>query len=762
MRGSSGDAAQLVAASPLALLRWLCLLAIGNGVAAIHAAPAGAAGFRVRSDFTAALNSDGGWAGALNENVTIQADHPFRLRFEVERATATVAGARFALQYRRNSGAWTAVEAHAFPKPDAELTLDFNRAAPGETPRGWQFVQGSAASLTVAADGQRRILRASAGQQPLIAHYPPPWEITNVTLATQLRLPADNRAGAALVLGDFAAGHYLRVHLDPAAQVVRVSRIRAGAEAILVERKAVVGAGRWHELEVQYEDEQLEVKLDDNALEFTTRVGADLPRAHIGLLVPAQSTAEFRRFVIGGEPKTPPVSIVGCPAYENGAATTDLLRGATTKFQPGAGVSLAPRTPPQAGGAGSHTEFEWALIARRLGDGAVTNEEGDTFEFRMVDGAGAPVTTRQPRLRFSIPPGHLGGTFVETPGRIGPWRAANGNLYFIMEPAETDNLFMMMKSTDAGRTWREVDGANRPRTSDLESVEGRQVGDTIHIIHQVTRSTRYHAFRTSDHPTQPDTWHVRDERAAAVNSVAQAATLVVRSDGSLVTFYVGDTIHYSVRSPSGTWSAETMIDPGVAPKLAGPKAELGANDAIHLAYYGMDGTIWYRRLLRDGTLTPRQSLASGVGATRAEFGAVLPLVFIPRTNTCVIIYQQADGRLWERRVVNDDAPSAPVLVASQPVVRNAVDSQQPGADVVLDGETVHVLFIDAATRAIFSTHDRGGWQPPQRQVGDILGSWVRGSVYNRKDGAKVYGYVYDAGSQGGSGLNRFGEVVLSR
>jgi hypothetical protein len=26
----------------------------------------------------------------------------------------------------------------------------------------------------------------------------------------------------------------------------------------------------------------------------------------------------------------------------------------------------------------------------------------------------------------------------------------------------------------------------------------------------------------------------------------------------------------------------------------------------------------------------------------------------------------------------------------------------------------------------------------------------------------VYGYVYDAGSEGGSGMNRYGEVVLTR
>ena len=47
--------------------------------------PAGAGrqpAFRVRSDFTAALNADQGWAGALNESVVIPADRPFRVRWK--------------------------------------------------------------------------------------------------------------------------------------------------------------------------------------------------------------------------------------------------------------------------------------------------------------------------------------------------------------------------------------------------------------------------------------------------------------------------------------------------------------------------------------------------------------------------------------------------------------------------------------------------------------------------------------------------------
>jgi len=570
---------------------------IGAGLGLMMLAWTGGAGlggqpnFRVRSDFAAPLNADRGWAGALNEDVTIGADRPFRVRFEVQRPSEASGPRLFRLQYRRNAGAWTDLEAQDFPKPDAG---------------------------------------------------------------------------------------------------------------------------------------------------------------------------------------TPRASIISCAAYANGAATIDLLAGLPTGFRPGTGVSLAEGAPTRTNalgapdrtaawaGAGAHGEFEWALVVRRYADGPVTNEEGDTFEFRMVEADGTLLGAyRNPVLRLAVPPGHVGGTFVETPGRIGPFQASNGDLYFIMEPAETNNAFLMILSTDNGITWREVDAVNRPRTRDLESVDARLVGDTIHIIHQVTESARYHTFRTSDHPARPNTWAVRDERAGVVTAVAQMATLAVRSDGSVAAFYVGPTkIHYSIRSPAGAWGPVTAIDADVAPNLAGPQAVLGANDTVHLAYYGTDGTLWYRRLLPSGALTAREQLAAGAGTARKHYGSVLPLLYLRETNTVVILYRLESGTLWERRIVNDGPPTAAVRVTDRAVITNAVDSQQPAADAVLDGATVHVLFVEESSRSLFSTHDRGGWQPATLQVDNIRGSWVRGSVYTRPDGVRAYGYVYDAGSEGGAGMNRFGELVL--
>ncbi len=716
-------------------------------------------GFRVRSDFSAPLNADQGWAGALNENVTIQADQPFRVRFEAESPPQRTGDRQCRLQYRRNQGDWTDVEAHDFPHPLREIDIDFASADVGSTAEGWRTVSGDPSGMTVALQDSAKVLQTRAGDQPLIVLYETRWP--PIETAAEFRLPAGTKTGVGFVFGYVDSGNHYRVLVDAAAGAIRVSRVADGVEKVITERKAEIAAGEWLEIEVQTEDGAIEVNYQDDLVEFTAEPGGAVPSTQFGFLVPAGGNVAFREFSLSGDAKTPRLSIVSCPAYQNGAATSDLLRGSSAGFSPGVGVSLEERTAPWTAG-GAHGEFEWPLVVRRWADGAVTNEEGDSFELRMVEAGGASLGDyKNPVLRLAIPPRHVGGTFVENPGRIGPFKASNGDLYFIMEPTETDNLFLMIKSTDGGSTWREVDAANRPKTNDLESVDARQIGDTIHIIHQVTRSTRYHSFRTSDHPTQPDSWAVRDELAASADSVAQAATLVVRSDGSMVTFYVGETVHYNIRSAAGVWGKQVVIDAGVGPSLAGPRAVLGKNDTVHVAYYGVDGKIWYRRLLPDGTLTAREQIASGAGTTRAEYGAVLPLVYIPEADTAVIIYRLASGRLWERRIVNERPPTPAVQVTDRDVITDAVDSQQPGADAVLDGKTVHVFFIEKSSRSIFSTHDNGGWQPSTPQVDKILGSWIRGTVYTRPDGAKVYGYIYDAGSDGGAGMNRFGEVVLS-
>lgn len=710
--------------------------------------------YRVRADLDAPLNADTGWAAPTGAVVTMTADQPFRLRME---ASSGGPGGSLVLQARRNGGAWAMVDAQSFPYPKRELELDFAEHAPGSPPPGWLVRSGMAGDLAVVQDGPDRVLRAQGGASGLLATYPAPWPVPEFSYAARFRLPAGDSQGFALVFAHVDADNYglLRVHPDRGLTLVRVTE---GRETVLARQPVEIARGSWHETEIKVEEGRLELGFDDRDLLTLPMESVD---GQTGLALPAGSAVDIAELVIEGVASTPGVSIIATEAYANGAATDDLL---PAPFAPGFGLSLRLQTPVW-NATGSHGEFEWPLVIRRFADGPALNESGDRFEFRMVGAPALPganaVQSPIARITLAVPPGHLGGTYVENPGRIGPWQARNGDLYFIMEPAETDNKFMMLKSTDGGVNWREVDGANHPKTGDLESVDGRMIDGRIHMVHQVTSSVRYHVFRTSDHPTDPDSWELTDEVAARVEAIAQTATMAVRSDKSVVSIFLGDRLYYAIRAVDGSWSAPVAIDPGADFVNAGPQAVVGRGDIVHLAYFSDDGIIWYRRMLPDGTLTARQELARGAGTGRAEYGAVLPLAYDAPADTLTIAYRLDDGSLWERQVRGGSAPTQPTKISHRGVITDAVDSQQPAADLVVDGTELLALFVDEEMRSLYSTRRDGDqWQDPVLRVDGIEGSWVRGNVIRRPDGQLVYGYVYDAGSQGGSGFNRYKEILL--
>lgn len=727
--------------------------------------------FRVRSGFDAALDADAGWAGDLNADVTLPVEAPFRIRFELEGVASEDAALegeerRFRLQYRRNGGPWTNLEAQRFPKPERSHTLSLTDDAVGNAPGGWRIVRGNGSDVRVIA-GDPPFLRARAGQAALLGIAPSEtrWDVT--ALAAELRLP-EASSGAGLIFGYIDPGTYLRVSLD-AAGTARLSRIADGVASTLAATPVEIPPQAWVKVGVEMRDRQVTVEVHDETL--TATLGAPAPIAASGFYVPAGSAGDVRSFEVEGEPRTPRVSIVATPAYAQGTATADLLTASDASYGGGAGIDLAETTPPLPLGGVQH-EWEWPLVIRRFADGAVTNEEGDTFAFRMTYADGRPLPTDAlPVITASVPPHLLGGTFAETPGRVGPWEAADGALYFLMEPAETDNVLMVVKSADGGESWHEVDGARRPKTGDLEGFASDTSGGTLHLLHQTSNAVLHHSFRTADHPTRPDTWHVRDDTVATpAEPPTQVASITTRSDGSLVAVYGGpERIHYKIRSPGGTWGAAATIDaehPFTA--LSGPMTVRGREDVVHLAYTDLGtsrGTVWYRRILPDGTLTPREKLASGIGTAGGARGAVLPLVYLPEADTVVILYRLASGALWARRVDPHGAITDPARVSSRRVAQNAVDSDQAGADAVGVGGAVDVLFIEEGTGTIYHTRSReaGVWEEATAEVEGITGQWVRGMPLRRGGRTlRVYGYVYDAGSNGGSGMNRYGEVPLAR
>lgn len=543
--------------------------------------------FRVRANADAGLNADSGWAGSVNEAVTVDVEQPFRIRFELEHAPAADSARRFQLQVRRNGGSWRDVPARDFPYP-------------------------------------------------------------------------------------------------------------SGA--------------------------------------------------------------------------TPQVSIVSTSAYETGDETTDLLSGTDAPYENGTGVRLSAESPTFVDDAATEervqSEWTWPVVLRRYADGGVTTEDGDTFSFRMVNAAGVPLSApTYPTVTASVPARLLAGTFPETPGRIGPWEASNGDLYFLMEPAETYNVLMAVASRDGGQTWAEVDGPHRPATGDLEGFASAQHDHTLHILHQIDEAVLYHAFRTSDHPEAPDTWAVRDDTVATPGEPpTQVASLTARPNGSLVAVYGGPQhIRMSTRSPEGSWGNHTVVDPDAPHRLSGPQTVLGNDGVVHLGYTRGDGTAWYRRIHPDGSLSPRTQVSSTIGTDITDVGSVLPLVHLPDANAVVVLYRRTDGRLWARRIADDGTISARTPVTDRPVVQSAVDSDQTGADAIAAHGFVHVLFIGEKTGHIYHTKrpEPGQWSTPAPVVENVTAQWVRGQPLHRgAEGPSVYGFVYDAGSNGGSGRNWYAEHPL--
>ena len=716
--------------------------------------------FRVRADFDAALNSDHGWAADINQPATVQADQPFRLRFEVASGDDREPR-QYGLQVRRNDGEWQPLLAEDFPYPEKVYELPLDTAA-GHMDSTWQIELGSTVAMRRQAEGH---LRIETDEQPLLAlgRYAIQWQPAE--FAVELRLPDDPRARAGVLFQRHDDGSFAWVELMP--DVIRVLSISDEQATVLAERRADLEPGRWMELKTVFQGPGLTVELEDQTLIEIERLPNGERSRQLGVYLPEDSVAEFRSFVIEGESSTPPTSIISSSSFAHGALTEDLLPVSSSPFTGGTGVSFAKHTPAWLADGG-HGEWSFPIVIRRFADEAVLNENGDRFDYRLVDAGGNVLPAdATASVTLAVPDGHLGGTFVETPMRIGPWQAGNGDLYFIMEPSETWNQMLMVKSSDGGKTWREVDGANRPDIGDLEGLGSVLDDGRIHILHQISEEVLYHAFdiadSSNDGDNRLDAWAIRDERVAAPpQPPTQVADLAVRADGSIVAFYgAGNGIRYRIRSADGQWGQEYAVDGPDGSILSGPSVMLGNEEIVHLAYTSSAGSAWYRRIGPDGDLTEAVQFASDLATGDEHVGAILPLIYLAESDSIGIVYRTQDGRLHERRVDAQGMWTEPVVISSRTVVQNAVDSDQVGADAIAHGETIHVLFVEAETGHLFHVSNRNGqWREAEPVVNDVNVQWVRGSLLQLADGEPVYGFVYDAGSNGGSGMNRYGQILL--
>jgi hypothetical protein len=325
-----------------------------------------------------------------------------------------------------------------------------------------------------------------------------------------------------------------------------------------------------------------------------------------------------------------------------------------------------------------------------------------------------------------------------------------------MEPAETYNVLMMMKSTDGGRQWNEVDGANRPATDDLEGFASVLHDGRIWLLHQVSEATYLHGFATNASATEGDRWVVRDELVAQHSEPpTQVAALVADTEGRLAAFY-GDSLglRVRVRAPDGTWGTEQRIDGPEGTVASGVMAARGADGRVHIAYTAGNATrrdVWYRTVSPDGAPGAPVRVATGVGITDDDIGALAPLVHIDSLGSTVLLYRLDDGLLHSRTVRRDGTLTPDRIVSSRAVVQSGSDSEQVGADAIAFGSRVIVVVIDEATRDLLVIEGRVqesgdiAWSESKPLVEGINAQWVRGGLIRGEEGAPAYGIVYDAG-----------------
>lgn len=512
-------------------------------------------------------------------------------------------------------------------------------------------------------------------------------------------------------------------------------------------------------------------------LKVTETGGGGSAGAGIKLQVNRNSAGWVDVDIIGGL-TTPAVLVQPSAQYADGDPTsTELLTNDGGTYISGTGEEDNSVTTSVDN---SESEIEFCLQIMSTHDGFLENIAGTTLQFRLVEADGTPFTGTYviPTITVTDTPGYIGGCHVEGPVRIGPFKDSNGNLYYITEYAETANYVAMHKSTDGGDTWRVMDGANRPTTNDWECADIQQDGDTLHIL-LVTGSCTYHTFRTSDHPTNPDTWGITDEIVddTITGHTSQAGALAKRSNGTIVALYLDDVtpdrVWYKIRSAGGVWGGRNAIDTEAGVNFVSGWCVLGASDLVHIFYKDDDnGIIYHRTLNSSDVLSGRDTVITGISTldTHDDMPFLEPVYWDDGGNEKIMIcYQKVqDGPVFTKVYTNNSIGSE--AQASD----NNVSTDQGANHMVIgslvadqNSKTVYILYAaEDLSRNLYRDENvnEGGWGTDVLEASPTELHWVRGWVFTHSPGnggAKVLGYVLDDNSAGGTGQIWYAEYVLS-
>lgn len=487
-----------------------------------------------------------------------------------------------------------------------------------------------------------------------------------------------------------------------------------------------------------------------------------------------------------------PITYEPSTQYTNGAATTNTLSGSSETFTAGDGVEDAELTGTIALQS-QHTECEWCLLIQNFFGTLATSiyqvAINDTIQLRVVESDGTVLDSYDNSLTITVLGNdyYIGGCSPEAVHNWGPFIDANGNIYTVIEGfSDGDTWFGVIKSTDGGKTWAEMDGSNRPAKGDLESLDIFQDADneTLHIVHDATSAASgemYHTFYTSDHATLGDTWGLTNNKIVSSQAKTDhSMSVVARSDGTVVAFWRGtdgssyERIYYDIRS-GGSWGGTPiLLDNTATTHFSAVRAVLGKSDDIEIFYKDSSNDVIYHKTLNSSdVLSGRESVMTDAksGGTDYQDAMTSAVHYLDGTDSVAIIgvLDDSDSYVYTIRVVNGGTPDTREQASDYTVLNSpgATGSEQPVADLAVDEstKTVYFLYADLTTQDIWRDVDvdDGGWGTDEEELDGVTIDWLRCRVITHSagnGGKKVLAYLYDNGSDGFSGKIWYGEYEL--
>jgi hypothetical protein len=281
----------------------------------------------------------------------------------------------------------------------------------------------------------------------------------------------------------------------------------------------------------------------------------------------------------------------------------------------------------------------------------------------------------------------------------------------------------------------------------------------------------------SDHPTNPDTWGIRDENIVTgqTNVLEQSVALARRSDGTMVCFYTRtpvstfNKVAYKIRSAAGVWGSETVLDSAVSVHNSHVVGVLDANDVFHIGYQDhTNGIYYYNTLSASDVLGSRVTVTTDGGTAEGQRQGILPLVM--KGSDVVFAYIKKSTTKIAMKLISGGTPGTEVTISDNTVAtdpgpdENSTTSRQPVASLAVDGSNLYLLYADLTTLDIFFDKDEGsGWGTDTEEKDAVSAHWIRAGVLTHSagnGGQKVLAYLWDNGSGNLGNNTYYGEKPL--